>query len=63
VGFCRRCGGALPYVSNELQGAIVPAGTLDTDPAAQPLAHIFVGSKATWFDITDRLPQYDELPS
>jgi hypothetical protein len=49
-------------VSTELKGAIVPAGSLDSDPGAQPLAHIHVGSKAAWFDITDRLPQYAELP-
>ena len=62
VGFCRHCGGALPYVSPELKGAVVPAGSLDSDPGSQPLAHIFVDSKADWFDITDRLPQYPELP-
>jgi hypothetical protein len=27
-----------------------------------PTAHIFTGSKANWFEITDRLPQYPELP-
>jgi hypothetical protein len=62
VGFCRQCGGALPYVSTELKGAIVPAGSLDSDPGTQPLAHIFVSSKAAWFDITDRLPQYADYP-
>jgi hypothetical protein len=63
VAFCRRCGGALPRLSTELKGAIVPAGSLDSYPGMQPLAHIFVGSKADWFDITDRLPQYAEYPS
>jgi hypothetical protein len=24
--------------------------------------HIFVGSKAAWYEITDPLPQYGELP-
>jgi hypothetical protein len=28
-----------------------------------PTAHIFVGSKASWFEITDSLPQYAELPA
>ena len=62
VAFCRRCGGGLPYLSSELKGAVVPAGSLDSDPGMQPLAHIFVGSKADWFDITDRLTQYAEYP-
>jgi hypothetical protein len=29
----------------------------------QPTSHIFVGSKAPWFDITDDLPQYEEYPT
>ncbi len=62
VAFCRDCGGELPYVMVG-RGVVVPAGSLDSDPGMQPLAHIFVGSKADWFDITDRLPQYPELPA
>jgi hypothetical protein len=62
VAFCGRCGGELPRISSELKGAIVPAGSLDSDPGLQPLAHIFVGSKAPWFEITDRLPQHAEYP-
>ncbi len=62
TAFCRRCGGELPRVSGERGVAVVPAGSLDTDPGMQPLAHVFVGSKADWFDITDRLPQHAELP-
>jgi hypothetical protein len=26
----------------------------------RPAGHIFVGSKAPWFEITDDLPQFDE---
>ena len=33
-------------------------GTLIDDPSIRPAAHIFVGSKAPWFAITDDLPQY-----
>ena len=32
--------------------------TLVDDPSIRPTAHIFVGSKAPWFVITDDLPQY-----
>ena len=35
-------------------------GTLVDDPSIRPTAHIFVGSKAPWFAITDDLPQYQE---
>ena len=31
------------------------------DPTIRPTKHIFVGSKALWFTITDDLPQYQEL--
>jgi hypothetical protein len=60
VGFCVRCGGAAPHVSPERNWAIIPAGTLDTDPGVRPKAHIFVGAKAPWFTIRDGLPQYAE---
>jgi len=36
----------------------VAMGTLVDDPAIRPSKHIFVGSKAPWFTITDDLPQY-----
>jgi hypothetical protein len=35
-------------------------GTLTDDPTIRPTGHIFVGSKAPWFTITDDLPQYHE---
>jgi hypothetical protein len=30
------------------------------DPIIRPTKHIFVGSKAPWFTITDELPQFEE---
>jgi len=33
---------------------------LDDDPGVRPESHIFVGSKAPWYDITDDLPQFAE---
>jgi len=33
------------------------------DLGVRPGAHIFVGSKAPWFEITDKLPQFKEFPS
>jgi hypothetical protein len=32
-------------------------GTIDGDPGIAPLSHIFVESKAPWFEISDSLPQ------
>ena len=62
LAFCAGCGGAAPRLSPERGFAVVPAGALDTDPGIRPAAHIFVGSKASWFRITGDVPQFDELP-
>ena len=35
-------------------------GSLVDDPIIRPTEHIFVGSKAPWFEITDSLPQSEE---
>ncbi|HKT72507.1 MAG TPA: GFA family protein [Steroidobacteraceae bacterium] len=60
VAFCRRCGGAAPRVAGPM--AVVPAGTYDADPGMRPQFHIFTASKASWFEITDEIPQYPEAP-
>jgi hypothetical protein len=55
---CRRCGSLLYSVVRDGAYVHVAMGTLVDDPAIRPTAHIFVGSKAPWFTITDSLPQY-----
>jgi hypothetical protein len=62
IAFCTRCGGKVPRVARDRGMVSVPAGTLDTDPGMRPQAHIYVASKAPWFEITDDLPQYPEGP-
>jgi len=37
-------------------------GSLDDDPGVRPLCHIFVDSKAPWYEITDNLPQHRKFP-
>jgi hypothetical protein len=56
---CRLCGSLLYSVVREGAYVHVAMGTLVDDPSIRPTAHIFVGSKAPWFTITDGLPQYD----
>lgn len=58
--FCSACGSSLPRPAAGPVG--IPMGTLDDDPGLRPQLHIFVGSKAPWFEITDDLPQYREFP-
>lgn len=57
---CKLCGSFLFAVVRDGKFAHVAMGTLIDDPTIRPSAHIFVGSKAPWFTITDDLPQYDE---
>jgi hypothetical protein len=38
-------------------------GSLVDPPSIRPEAHIFVGSKAEWHEITDDLPQFREYAS
>jgi len=62
-GFCRVCGS--PLLSRFDQNPSVfglPLGALDDDPQVKPMLHAFVASKAPWHDITDNLPQFQELP-
>jgi catechol 2,3-dioxygenase-like lactoylglutathione lyase family enzyme len=35
-------------------------GSLVDGPSVRPTKHIFVGSKAPWFEITDDLPQFED---
>jgi hypothetical protein len=63
VAFCTHCGSDVPRLSPERGVAVIPAGTLDTDPGARPSAHIYVGSKASWFEITGDLPRFPEMPA
>src|SRR3954451_11991673 len=55
---CRRCGSLLYSVVRDGAYVHVAMGTLVDTPSIRPSAHIFVGSKAPWFSITDDLPQY-----
>ncbi|HCJ73624.1 GFA family protein [Rhizobium sp. P007] len=58
--FCATCGSLLYSLVMEARYVHVTLGTLIDQPSVRPSAHIFVGSKAPWFDITDALPQHDE---
>jgi len=61
--FCRICGSTLVSLFPDNPDSIgLPMGTLDDDPGIRPAFHVFVGSKAPWFDITDDLPRFDALP-
>ncbi len=61
--FCKQCGSPL-YSRRPSQPELLRLriGTLDTPVEVKPIAHIFVGSKASWDEIHDDIPQYEERP-
>jgi hypothetical protein len=56
---CKACGSLLYSVVRAGAYVHVAMGTLVDAPTIRPNRHIFVGSKAPWFTITDDLPQFD----
>lgn len=61
--FCARCGSTLQFVSEKNPGKVeIALGTLDDDPGIKVPRHIFVASKAPWFEITDGQPQFPGSP-
>jgi hypothetical protein len=57
---CGICGSLLYSVVGEGARVHVALGSLVDEPSIRPTGHIFVGSKAPWFEITDDLPQSEE---
>jgi hypothetical protein len=57
---CARCGSLLFSVVRDGAYVHVALGSLVDSPSIRPTKHIFVGSKAPWFEITDDLPQFEE---
>ena len=58
---CVVCGS---FLFSAVRGGLyvhVTLGTLMDAPSIRPTAHIFVGSKAPWYEITDDLPQRNEF--
>lgn len=60
--FCSTCGSALP--SKQMGGKllVVPAGSLDSEFAMRPTAHLFVSSKAAWDHGLETIPRMEKLP-
>jgi hypothetical protein len=56
--FCGDCGAPLPSVNPARGAAVVPCGSLEDDPGLREARHIFVSSKAPWFEIAGELPQF-----
>jgi hypothetical protein len=58
---CAICGSLLYSVVRDGEYVHVALGSLVDEPTIRPGGHVYVGSKAPWFEITDDLPQFEEL--
>ncbi len=62
LAFCRNCGSSLFSRKIKTGRVNVRLGILDDVPQQKPAFHVFTGSKAPWYEISDDLPQFDERP-
>ena len=61
--FCSICGSNLISTYDDNPDVLgIALGPLEQDTGVQPAAHIFVGSKSPWYQISDDLPQFEEWP-
>ena len=61
--FCGACGSPIIGKRDSIPETVrVRIGTLDTTIEKKIAAHIFVGSKAEWYEILDDAPQHTERP-
>jgi hypothetical protein len=58
--FCSRCGSPVyKRVHEQPESIRIRLGLLDGDPDLRARVHVFVASKAPWYEIADALPQFD----
>lgn len=60
--FCGNCGSPIISRREGVPQVRVRLGTLDTPLGQGPQAHIYVDSKADWWEIHDAVPRYAEAP-
>lgn len=60
--FCKQCGSPMPRVAPDLSVAVIPAGSLDSEPPLSPTAHIMWDSKASWSCEAVGIPTWPEYP-
>jgi hypothetical protein len=61
--FCKVCGSNIMVVlGGDADNVYLSMGAVDGNPKLPPAYHIYVGSKAEWFDPDDKAPRYDTEP-
>jgi len=61
--FCNTCGSSVPRPRPDGSVYNIPVGSLNQAPGIESKGHIFIGSKAPWFEVTEDKPQWDEMPT
>jgi hypothetical protein len=61
--FCSACGSPVPNKLVDSELVWIPAGALEDSDDLEIVAHLFVGSKAPWENISNTGIQYEEMPS
>ena len=58
--FCSNCGSTFQTIYKpEPDLMYLALGTVDGDPGCRPEYHIYIGSKAPWYEVADDLVQYE----
>lgn len=60
--FCTECGSAVPSLQMEGKLLVVPAGSLDSELALVPDAHLFCSSKVPWSEGLEKIKKFDTFP-
>lgn len=61
--FCSECGSPLyARVMRDPEGIRIRLGSLEKNAPVRVAAHVWVGSKADWYEIEGPLPQFEEAP-
>ena len=62
--FCKSCGSNIMFLDEAKPDKYyVSVGVINGNPKLPAAHHVFVGSKASWFEINDDLRQHDTYPS
>lgn len=60
--FCGNCGSPVARLVPEINGVVIPAGSLDDEVPIKPQARIYWDSRADWSCAGDALPRFAEYP-
>lgn len=60
--FCTTCGSPLPKVAPDMSIAVIPAGSLDSEPPIGPTGRIFWDFRAGWSCEAGSFPTWPEYP-